>query len=93
MFTDVSVSYPLHSFVNISGKFRLIFADDEKEKRYGISIKVDPFDNFYIPSYKIKIQQDYKNDDEAENMVVRNKFTFTYLKSGPFKPNIYYESY
>ena len=41
MFTDVSLSYPLHLFVDISGKFRFILADDEKEKRYGISIKVN----------------------------------------------------
>ena len=93
MFTDVSLSYPLHSFVDISGKFRFILADDDKEKRYGISIKVDPFDKFYIPSYKIKIQQDYNHDDEAENMVIRNKFTFNFPKLNSFKPNIYYESY
>ena len=93
MFTDVSLSYPLHLFVDIAGKFRLILADDEKEKRYGINIKVDPFDKFYIPSYKIKIQQDYNNNDEPENVVVRNKFTFTFPKWSSFKPNIYYESY
>ena len=93
MFTDVSVSYPLHSFVDISGKFRLILADDEKEKRYGINIKVVPFDKFYIPNYKIKIQQDYDHDDEPENMVIRNKFTFSFPKRNSFKPNIYYESY
>jgi hypothetical protein len=93
MFTDVSVSYPFHSFVDISGKFRFIIADDKKEKRYGISIKADPFDKFFIPSYKIKIQQDYKYDDEPENMVVRHKFTFNCPKLNSFKPNIYYESY
>jgi len=93
MFTDVSLSYPLHSFVDISGKFRFIFADDEKEKRYGISIKVDPFDKFYIPNYKIKIQQDYDHNDEPEDMVVRNKFTFSFPKLNSLKPNIYYESY
>ena len=93
MFTDVSVSYPLHSFVDISGKFRFILVDDEKEKRYGISIKVNPFDKFYIPSYKIKIQQDYNPDNEPEEMVVRNKFTISFPKLNSFKPNIYYESY
>jgi len=93
MFTDVSLSYPLHSFVDISGKFRFILADDDKEKRYGISIKVDPFDKFYIPSYKIKIQQDYNHDDEPENMVIRNKFTFSFPKLNSLKPHIYYESY
>ena len=93
MFTDVSLSYPLHSFVDISGKFRFILADDDKEKRYGISIKVDPFDEFYIPSYKIKIQQDYNHDDEPENMVIRNKFTFNFPRVCSFKPHIYYESY
>jgi len=93
MFTDLSISYPLHSFVDIAGKFRFILADDKKEKRYGISIKVDPFDKFYIPNYKIKIQQDYNHDDEFEDMVVRNKFTFAFRKVNSFKPHIYYESY
>ena len=93
MFTDVSLSYPLHSFVDISGKVRFILADDDKEKRYGISIKVDPFDKFYIPSYKIKIQQDYNHDDEPENMVIRNKFTFNFPRVNSYKPHIYYESY
>ena len=93
MFTDMSLSYPLFSFVDISGKIRFIIADDKKEKRYGISIKVDPFDKFYIPSYKIKIQQDYNHNDEPEDMVVRNKFTFSLPKLNSFKPNIYYESY
>jgi hypothetical protein len=93
MFTDVSLSYPLHLFVDISGKFRFILTDDEREKRYGFSIKVDPFDKFYIPSYKLKIQQDYNHDDEPENMVIRNKFTFSLPKLNSFKPSIYYESY
>jgi len=93
MITDMSLSYPLFSFVDISGKFRFIFMDDKKEKRYGISIKVDPFNKFYIPSYKIKFQQDYNHVDEPENMVVRNKFTFSFPKMNSFKPYIYYESY
>jgi len=92
-FTDVSLSYPLYSFVDIAGKFRFILVDDEEEKRYGISIKVNPFNKFYMPSYKIKIQQDYNPDNEPEEMVVRNKFTFTFPKLNSFKPNIYYESY
>ncbi len=92
-FTDISLSYPLFSFVDMSGKIRFILADHKKEKRYGISIKVDPFDKYYIPSYKIKIQQDYNHNDEPEDMVVRNKFTISFPKLNSFKPNIYYELY
>ena len=83
MFTDVSLSYPLHSLIDISGKFRFILADDKREKRYGISIKVDPFDKFYIP-YFLCFGQHEINEYKKNNIKVKNFFKVGSLRTSNF---------
>lgn len=92
-FTDISISYPIINSVEISGKFRYIVEGSDNEKRIGCSIKIDSFDKNYIPTYKIKYQQDYDIDNSPINKTIRNKFSFNLPKYKTIKSNFYYESY
>ena len=91
--SELSLSSDINSEVKISVDYRYAKKDENVETRYGLNLKYDLNGSIFIPSYKIKFQQEYGNNNEPDLFLIRNKLTFDLLEYKSFKSSIYYESY
>lgn len=91
--SELSLSCNINSEVKVSVDFRYAKKDESIETRYGFNLKYDLDESIFNPSYKIKFQQEYDNNNEADLFLIRNKITFDFPEYKDFKSSMYYESY
>lgn len=92
-FTDLSVSYKVSSNVRFTGKYRYIVYEDKVKSRISLGGKINHETDYFLTSYRSRIQREFENNELQEDMVFRNKFTLGYRLKKQFTPYLSYEFY
>jgi len=90
-FTDLSLSYTIFSSIKVFGEYRFIVEKDEKKTRLSLGGKIDFKILNFIPSHRMKLQQDTEKGKEPDELELRNKFKIKYPLTNRFTPFASYE--
>lgn len=90
-FTDFSLSYKVSPIVKFTGKYRYIVYEDKVKSRISLGCKINLETNYFLTSYRFRLQRDFERNEPQEDSVLRNKFTLGYPLIKQFTPYISYE--
>ncbi len=91
--SETSISYQVFPVIELSAKYRYVVKTSKTEERISFGSKFSLSDNWYIPTYKIKLQQDFNEDNLPKDFVLRFKMNFDFPPLFNLNPSIYFESY
>ena len=89
-FTNISLSYEGISIIELSGGYRYLIYEDKEKYRLNFDSKIE-INTKYSPSFRIRLEQESDLDKDPEELVVRNKLSFSDPISKRSIPYVSYE--
>ena len=89
-FTNISLSYEGISIIELSGGYRYLIYEDKEKYRLNFDSKIE-INTKYSPSFRIRLEQESDLDKNPEELVVRNKLSFSDPISKRSIPYVSYE--